>query len=127
MDMLEVSENGLKKLKNCYTSVTSLNAPTSCNTECDQTVEDLIADESAMTADEEAMKNEKFEAMRMAMDELNGVHRDILAARYLNNDPETLADIGARHGVSKERIRQLETEALTKMKNKMARMTSIGQ
>src|SRR5690606_1895433 len=43
--------------------------------------------------------------------------RAIWEERALSDDPETLADIGARYGVSKERIRQLEA----RMKHRLRR------
>lgn len=51
-----------------------------------------------------------------AFDALSGRERVILAARKLQERPETLESLGQRFGVSKERIRQLEAQALRKMR-----------
>ncbi|MBM4371088.1 MAG: RNA polymerase factor sigma-32 [Deltaproteobacteria bacterium] len=41
---------------------------------------------------------------------LSDKERDILQSRLLSDTPETLQDIGDRYGVSRERIRQIETQ-----------------
>ncbi|MEM1161795.1 MAG: RNA polymerase factor sigma-32 [Pseudomonadota bacterium] len=48
--------------------------------------------------------------------------REILAARKLKDEPETLESIGRRYNLSKERVRQLEAQALRKMRE---RLTSV--
>ncbi|GIS97135.1 MAG: hypothetical protein CM1200mP24_04190 [Gammaproteobacteria bacterium] len=42
--------------------------------------------------------------------------RDILESRWLNDDKETLQSLAARYSVSAERIRQLESNAMKKIK-----------
>lgn len=51
-----------------------------------------------------------------AFDALSHRERLILAARKLQEKPETLESLGQRFGISKERIRQLEAQALRKMR-----------
>ncbi len=50
-----------------------------------------------------------------AMDGLNARERDIIAARRLKDNPETLEDLSQRFGVSRERIRQIEVRAFEKL------------
>ncbi|MEM7189359.1 MAG: RNA polymerase factor sigma-32 [Pseudomonadota bacterium] len=45
--------------------------------------------------------------------------REILKARKLQDEPETLESIGQRYNLSKERIRQLEAQALRKMRERL--------
>ena len=54
-----------------------------------------------------------------AFDALNERERVILAARKLRDDPETLESLGRRFRLSKERIRQIEEQALRKMRNRL--------
>jgi len=54
-----------------------------------------------------------------AFDALSQRERIILAARKLQEKPETLESLGQRFGVSKERIRQLEAQALRKMRTEL--------
>lgn len=51
-----------------------------------------------------------------ALSELDERSQDILASRWLSEKKETLHDLAARYGVSAERIRQLEKNAMKKLK-----------
>ena len=51
-----------------------------------------------------------------AFDALNERERVIIAARKLQDTPETLESLGRKFSLSKERIRQLEEQALRKMR-----------
>jgi len=51
-----------------------------------------------------------------ALSELDERSQDILASRWLSEDKATLHDLAARYGVSAERIRQLEKNAMKKLK-----------
>ncbi|MDA1325852.1 MAG: RNA polymerase factor sigma-32 [Proteobacteria bacterium] len=54
--------------------------------------------------------------LRDAMDNLTPREKDIIQHRYLEDGRSTLADIGENYGVTKERIRQIESRALSKLK-----------
>jgi RNA polymerase sigma-32 factor len=51
-----------------------------------------------------------------AIAQLDERSRDILASRWLHEEKATLHDLAARHQISAERIRQLESSALKKLK-----------
>jgi RNA polymerase sigma-32 factor len=55
-----------------------------------------------------------------AMDGLDERSRTILEERWLTEDKATLHELAARYGVSAERIRQIEANALKKLRTKMA-------
>jgi RNA polymerase sigma-32 factor len=46
--------------------------------------------------------------------------RDILTRRWINEDKATLHELAAEHGVSAERIRQIEVAAMSRLKGLMA-------
>ena len=48
--------------------------------------------------------------------ELDERSRDILESRWLNDEKETLQSLASRYKVSAERIRQLESNAMKKLK-----------
>jgi RNA polymerase sigma-32 factor len=50
------------------------------------------------------------------MEALTARERSVIEARRLAEDPITLEAMGARMGVSKERVRQIEQVALNKMR-----------
>jgi RNA polymerase sigma-32 factor len=52
-----------------------------------------------------------------AMQQLTTREKQIITARKLTDGSVTLASLGAKLGISKERVRQIETQALTKLKN----------
>jgi RNA polymerase sigma-32 factor len=51
-----------------------------------------------------------------ALSVLTDRERDIIQSRWLDNDTKVLADLSKQYGVSGERIRQIESKALKKMK-----------
>ena len=52
-----------------------------------------------------------------ALENLTPREREIITRRFLSDDKVTLAEIGQTFGVTKERIRQIEGKALTKLRN----------
>ncbi len=59
--------------------------------------------------------------LEKAIDSLDARSRRIIEARWLNEkEPATLHDLAAEFGVSAERIRQIESKALSRMKGLMA-------
>ena len=59
--------------------------------------------------------------LKDAMDTLDTRERQIIMRRRLTDAGITLEDLGAELGVSKERVRQLENRALTKLKTQLVR------
>ncbi|BFM13881.1 RNA polymerase sigma factor RpoH [Maricurvus nonylphenolicus] len=57
--------------------------------------------------------------LNMALGELDDRSRDILQQRWLNEDKSTLHELADQYGVSAERIRQLEKNAMKKVRAMM--------
>ncbi|MDP0561329.1 MAG: RNA polymerase sigma factor RpoH [Candidatus Endonucleobacter sp. (ex Gigantidas childressi)] len=57
--------------------------------------------------------------LRQALSLMDKRSRDILERRWLSEDKATLHDLAAKYGVSAERIRQIEKNAMEKMKGSM--------
>jgi RNA polymerase sigma-32 factor len=62
--------------------------------------------------------------LHYALEQLDDRSRDILAKRWLNDHKATLHDLAAEYGVSAERIRQLEQNAMQKVRKSMGEMTT---
>ncbi|HHF5236283.1 TPA: RNA polymerase sigma factor RpoH [Haemophilus influenzae] len=68
------------------------------------------------------LENENFESqateqLSAALQSLDARSQDIIKARWLDDNKATLHDLAAKYNVSAERIRQLETNALKKLKS----------
>ena len=61
-----------------------------------------------------------------ALSELTPREREVIQARRLNDEPETLAEISKRLVISLERVRQIEEAALAKIKSKISSRISGG-
>lgn len=59
-------------------------------------------------------------SLSLAMNELDERSQDILKSRWLGDEKSTLHDLAGKYGVSAERIRQLEKNAMNKIKAHMA-------
>jgi RNA polymerase primary sigma factor len=89
----------------------SLNRP--IGNEDDGELGDLFADENADDPEELADELLRGRAVRVALAELPELERRILELRYgIDGEPHSLEAIGAELGISRERIRRLEGEAL---------------
>ena len=99
----------------------SLNAPQS-NDEDGREWVDTLEDEggSPETRVTEAHDGAKMrDWLRQAMGQLSARERYIVAQRRLIDEPRTLESLGEELGLSKERIRQLEAQAFTKMRKSL--------
>jgi RNA polymerase sigma-32 factor len=95
----------------------SLNAI--CHTDSDDVWQDFLVD-TRPTPEEAAitLNTEKQERswLKQALNALPLRERQIILARKLSNTAVTLEELGAKLGISKERVRQLEARALERMK-----------
>ena len=80
---------------------------------------DNSADPSRMLESED-WSDQRQHALYGALENLDERSRDILQARWLAEKKATLHDLAARYSVSAERIRQIESQAMKKLKEAMA-------
>lgn len=73
----------------------------------------------AMRLEESNWEESNVNSLEKAMGQLDDRSRMILQRRWLNDDKATLHDLAAEYGVSAERIRQLEKNAMNKVKTMM--------
>jgi len=77
------------------------------------------ADPAAQVEDAESSADES-ERLHGAMERLDERSRDIVRRRWMNEDKATLHELADKYGVSAERIRQIESSALGKLRGLMA-------
>jgi len=89
----------------------------------DYTLMDSLADErdnqEQLVADRQQRKQLRHQVSE-ALSILNGREREIIRARILQDQPRTLQDLANDYGISRERVRQLEKNALGKLKSALA-------
>jgi RNA polymerase sigma factor (sigma-70 family) len=86
--------------------------------EGDTSLGDLIAQETAPGPDSTFLDVESRDRLSHLVELLDDRAADIIRSRYglVDGRQHKLADIGAKHGISAERVRQLEREALQKLR-----------
>lgn len=74
----------------------------------------------ARLVENEDWEEQSTSALHDAMDQLDDRSRNILQRRWLDDDKSTLHELAAEYNVSAERIRQLEKNAMEKIKTAMS-------
>jgi RNA polymerase sigma-32 factor len=114
---LDVSEAAVVEMNSRLSATdTSLNASTADGETAwqDRLADDREDQESELTTREE--RRQQFRRLALALPHLSAREQEIVRARYLREEPLSLAELAARHGVTSERIRQVETQAVAKLK-----------
>ena len=78
------------------------------------------ASDLATNVEEDELEEITNSSLHSAMSELDDRSKDILNSRWLSENKATLHELANRYGISAERIRQLEKNAMNKIKVKMA-------
>jgi RNA polymerase sigma-32 factor len=79
----------------------------------------------AMLAEREEWQDTTADRLGVALEGLDARSRDILKSRWMSGEKATLHELADRYGVSAERIRQLEANAIKKLRAKVAPETVI--
>ena len=91
-------------------------------------VSDVVADESTLTASEEAEIGSEYDALHKLIHKLNEREQYIIMGRFglLDKGAMTLEAIGKKFKITRERIRQIETIALEKLRRMYKRQRQIN-
>jgi RNA polymerase primary sigma factor len=111
----KLSVKHVKEVRQAARAVTSLDKP--LGDENEGTLGDLFGGEGA-SLEEEVQVSLRQEALRRALGRLPDRERQVVQLRYgLNGDgdPKSLEEIGRRLGLTRERVRQLEKQALERL------------
>lgn len=99
-------------------STVSMDTPVTSDDDSSK-IADFIVDNSTITPDGKVSHDNLLEDIRKILNQLSQKERDVLILRYgLDNNgvKKTLDEIGSQYGVSRERIRQIENRAISKLK-----------
>jgi len=99
----------------------SLDAP--LDRESTDSMLDSVADEAALDPMHLTLSHEVDVLLQTGLEELNEREREVLSGRYglRDREPETLEVLAERLNLTRERIRQIQQEALIKLRRRMAR------
>jgi RNA polymerase sigma-32 factor len=116
-DQLGVSETELVNMNRRLSAPdSSLNAPLRTDGESewqDWLPDDGLDQETRLAEKEEAA--ERRELLNAALGDLPEREREIILARRLQDEPETLEELSHKFGISRERVRQIEVRAFDRL------------
>lgn len=115
---LGVPVNKLSAIVKSAQSTISMETPAS-SSEDSSKIADFIIDEASIAPENRVSQENLFKDIRKMLNQLSPKERDVLILRFgLDNSggKKTLDEIGSQYGVSRERIRQIENRAISKLK-----------
>ena len=115
---LGISTQKLTSIVKSAQSTISMDTPATSGEESSK-ISDFIIDNSTITPDSRVSQDNLLEDIRNILNKLSQKERDVLILRYgldSHGNKKTLDEIGTQYGVSRERIRQIETRAIAKLK-----------
>ena len=122
MELLQTSEYVLRNIKAVNSSIISLdNTPFVKNDSYSKsTLKDTILDPKHISVSDCMVKEEVKETLKVALDGLEPIQREILVLRYLDdNEKNGLQKLGRKYNLTGERIRQIEYKALKKLRRRL--------
>jgi RNA polymerase primary sigma factor len=112
---LETSSDEVERLLGHAQGPVSLDKPV--GDEEESAIGHLVADDVADTPEESVWRQLRSEALGEVLDCLSLRERRVLELRYGlgGNDPRTLDEVGREFAITRERVRQIETQSLAKI------------
>jgi RNA polymerase primary sigma factor len=119
-----------KKLPIIKKAIKIYNAtPQTDQTEAGWTLGDMVMDEKQIAPDDALVESDSLRHVMTMLETMDPREATVLRMRFGldNNDPRTLKEIGEQLGLTRERVRQIESEALNRMAESMENGTSLPQ
>ncbi len=117
-ERLDIPLSKLRAVMKSAQSTISLETPLNKKEETTR-IGDFLIDNSSTSPDTKVIQENLFSEIQRILGQLSQKERDVLIMRFgLDDDgnKKTLEEIGSRYGVSRERIRQIENRAISKLK-----------
>ncbi|HEX5792297.1 MAG TPA: RNA polymerase sigma factor RpoS [Rheinheimera sp.] len=106
----------VRKMLKLNEKITSVDTPVAGASE--KQLLDVIADEKELGPETELQDEDIRQHLVVWLNELNPKQREVLARRFglLGYEPSTLEDVGHEIGLTRERVRQIQVEALRRLR-----------
>ncbi len=106
----------VRKMLKLNEKITSVDTPVAGASE--KQLLDVIADEKELGPETELQDEDIRQHLVLWLNELNPKQREVLARRFglLGYEPSTLEDVGHEIGLTRERVRQIQVEALRRLR-----------
>jgi len=120
-----ISEDKVKSIVSLAQKPTSLETPVN-DTDDEGELLDLLADINAISPIEIIDQEMQFEEIERLLSVLKDREREIISMRFglYDDAPKTLEEIGHKFGLTRERVRQIEAEVISKLRRIIKRETS---
>lgn len=117
-EKLDVSVADVSRMLRLNERIASVDSPMG-GSDNDKTLVDMLTDESDYGPEGEMQENDVREHILVWLENLNEKQREVLARRFglLGYEPATLEDVGREIGLTRERVRQIQVEALRRLRD----------
>jgi RNA polymerase nonessential primary-like sigma factor len=114
---LNVPVKDVAKMLRLNERISSVDTP--FGTESDKVLLEVLPDEKGSEPESHLQDEEIQESIVHWLDELSSKQREVLARRFglLGYEPATLEEVGAEIGLTRERVRQIQVEALRRLRD----------
>lgn len=116
-EKLQVPSADVSRMLKLNEKITSVDIPLGGDN--DKALIDILADDDSVGPDYKVQDEDISNSVVKWLNELNTKQREVLARRFglLGYEPSTLEDVGAEIGLTRERVRQIQVEALKRLRD----------
>ncbi|CAG9295983.1 RNA polymerase sigma factor RpoS [Celerinatantimonas diazotrophica] len=116
-ERLDKPVDDVSKMLRLNERIGSIDSPISG--ENDKVLLDIVADENAYGPEDTTQDDDMKSSIVRWLEELNSKQREVLSRRFglLGYEPSTLEDVGKEIGLTRERVRQIQVEALRRLRD----------